>query len=328
MNIIFCGTPDFAVPALKAIYEAGHNIPLVVTMPDKPKGRKGEPAPSPVKVQAMEYGIPVYQPLTLKTDEVYEELAKYQPDVMVVTAYGKIIPKRILDLPKYGCINEHASLLPAYRGAAPIQWAVLDGLEKTGVTIMYMGEGLDTGDMISVVETPIAEDETSESLFDKLAEDGAKLLVETLVSIENGTATRTPQPEESTTPYARMITKADGKIDFNRNTKELECFVRGMNSWPCAYTSVNGKNLKIWKAAIAVVMGENSCVTSEFCPGHEGACGKMPGTVLKADKDGLVVKTKDGALKILELQIEGKKRMDYETFLRGYKLEVGTVLGE
>ena len=309
MRIVFMGTPDFAAEALDAVYKAGHDITLVVTMPDKPKGRKGEPAPSEVKVKALELGLPIYQPTSLKNDEAYERLSDEKPDLIVVTAYGKIIPKRILDLPKYGCINEHASLLPAYRGAAPIQWAILDGLDKTGVTIMYMGEGLDTGDMITKCEVKIEPYDTSESLFDKLSKEGAKLLADTIALIGEGKANRTPQPELSTTPYARMITKADGIIDFNRTAKELDCFVRGMNSWPCAYTHLNGKLLKIWMAG---PLCENS--------------GNEPGTVIKADKDGLYIQTGDGILSVKELQIEGKKKMDYETFLRGCKIETGTKL--
>ena len=310
MKMIFCGTPDFAVPALRELKNAGHDIQLVISMPDKPKGRKGEPTPCPVREEALKLGLPTYTPEKFNTDEVYEKIAALSPDIIIVTAYGKIIPKRVLELPKYGCVNEHASILPAYRGAAPIQWAVLDGCEKTGVTIMQMGEGLDDGDMISVCEVPLEKDETSDSLFDKLAEAGAKLLVNTLEEIGNGTAVRTPQPKERTTPYARMITKADGQIDWNKSAAELERFVRGMNSWPGAYTGLGGKTLKIWKAAVC-----------------DDGSGYEPGTLVKAGKDGFIVATGNGSLELLEVQAEGKKRMNFADFLRGNKVEEQTKLG-
>ncbi len=308
--MIFCGTPDFAVPALRELKNAGHDIQLVISMPDKPKGRKGEPTPCPVREEALRLGLPTYTPEKFNTDEVYEKIRGISPEIIIVTAYGKIIPKRVLELPKYGCVNEHASILPAYRGAAPIQWAVLDGCEKTGVTIMQMGEGLDDGDIISVCEIPIEKDETSDSLFDKLAEEGAKLLVNTLGEIESGKAVRTPQPKESTTAYARMITKADGQIDWSKSAAELERFVRGMNSWPGAYTKLDGKTLKIWKAEVSA---------------EDSGCG--PGTVAKAGKDGLFVQTGNGLLELLEVQLEGKKRMGFADFLRGNKVEELTKLG-
>lgn len=308
--MIFCGTPDFAVPALRELKNAGHDIQLVISMPDKPKGRKGTPTPCPVREEAQKLGLPTFTPEKFNTDEVYEKLRAISPEIIIVTAYGKIIPKRVLELPKYGCVNEHASILPAYRGAAPIQWAVLDGCEKTGVTIMQMGEGLDDGDIISVCEVPIEADETSDSLFDKLADEGAKLLVKTLEEIESGRASRTPQPKESSTAYARMITKADGRIDWNKSAAELERFVRGMNSWPGAYTSLNGKNFKIWKASVT-----------------EETTAAEPGTVVRADKDGLEVQCGTGALKLLEVQLEGKKRMDFEAFQRGFHIEAGEKLG-
>ena len=310
MRMIFCGTPDFAVPALRELKNAGHDIQLVISMPDKPKGRKGEPTPCPVREEALRLGLPTYTPEKFNTDEVYEKIRGISPEIIIVTAYGKIIPKRVLELPKYGCVNEHASILPAYRGAAPIQWAVLDGCEKTGVTIMQMGEGLDDGDIISVCEIPIEKDETSDSLFDKLAEEGAKLLVNTLGEIESGKAVRTPQPKESTTAYARMITKADGQIDWSKSAAELERFVRGMNSWPGAYTKLDGKTLKIWKAE-PVELNTKAA----------------PGTILFIDRDSFTVSCGSGGLRILELQLEGKKRMDTGAFLLGSSLDEGTMLG-
>lgn len=311
MKLIFAGTPDFASEALAALYEAGHDIKAVITMPDKPKGRKGEPVPTPVKEEALKHGTLVMQPVNLKSDEVFEEIKALEPEVIVVSAYGNLVPERILELPKYGCVNEHASLLPAYRGAAPIQWAILDGCEKTGVTIMQMDKGLDTGDMLSFCEVEIAKDETAGSLFDKLSEAGAKLLVRTLEEIENGTITGgTPQPERSTTAYARMITKADGQIDWTRSAAELERFIRGMDPWPAAYTRLNGKTLKIWKADVS-----------------EGETGKEPGTVIFSDKGRVSVQTGSGLLVFREVQLEGKKRMECGSFLCGNAVKEGTVLG-
>ncbi len=311
MKLIFAGTPDFAAAALAALYEAGHEIQAVITMPDKPKGRKGEPVPPPVKEEALKHGTPVMQPLSLKDDTVFEDIKSYGPDAIIVTAYGRILPERILKLPKYGCINEHASLLPAYRGAGPIQWAVLDGCDRTGVTIMQMDAGLDTGDILAFCETPIEKDETTGSLFGKLAEQGAGLLVRTLEEIENGTLKKgVPQPEESPTGYARMITKADGRIDWNRSAAELERFVRGMDPWPASYTKLNGKTLKIWKTEV-----------------REGETGASPGTVVRSEKDRLEVQTGSGILVLKEVQLEGKKRMDCGSFLRGNAVKEGTVLG-
>ena len=311
MKLIFAGTPDFAAAALSALYEAGHEIKAVITMPDKPKGRKGEPVPPPVKEEALKHGTPVMQPLSLKEDEVFEKIKAYSPEAIIVTAYGRILPERILKLPKYGCINEHASLLPAYRGAGPIQWAILDGCEKTGVSIMQMNSGLDTGDILAFCETPIGKNDTTGSLFDKLAEQGAGLLVRTLEQIENGTLTEgVPQPEDSPTEYARMITKSDGRVDWNRSAGELERFVRGMDPWPAAYTKLNGKILKIWKTEV-----------------RAGETGDAAGTIVRSEKDRLEVQTGSGILVLKEVQLEGKKRMDCGAFLRGNAVKEGTVLG-
>lgn len=313
MRVIFMGTPDFSVGTLEALIEAGHEIVLAVTQPDKPRGRGKEMQYSPVKEAALAHDIPVYQPQRIRDAECVEELKKYPADVMVVIAFGQILPKEILDMTKYGCINVHASLLPDYRGAAPIQWAVINGEPVSGVTTMQMDEGLDTGDMIDKVVVPIEKEETGGSLFDKLSIAGAKLCVKVMADLEAGVAGRISQPEESTTPYAKMISKQMGKIDWNRPAKEIEQLVRGLNPWPSAYTSMNGKNLKIWSAEVL-----------EKPEADEAQIGQ----ILRADKNGLLVQTKEGCLNIKELQLEGKKRMDTASFLRGYPVDTGLTLGD
>ena len=310
MRVVFMGTPDFSVGTLEAILAAGHQVAAVVTQPDKPKGRGKALQATPVKEAALAHGLTVYQPRKVREDSFLEELKKINPDVIVVVAFGQIIPRTILELPKFGCINVHASLLPKYRGAAPIQWAVIDGEEVSGVTIMRMDAGLDTGDMLSKVEVPLAEDETGGSLFDKLSEAGARQLVQTLDRLEDGTVQPEKQPEESPTGYARMITKADGLIDWTKDAKSIERLIRGLNPWPSAFTRLEGKNLKIWKAAV-----------------QEQDSGLAPGTVISAGREGLSVQTGQGRLNILELQLEGKKRMEADAFLRGCTLETGAVLG-
>ena len=317
MNIIYMGTPDFAVPPLEALVKAGYEVAAVVTQPDKPKGRGKTLLPTPVKEEALKHGIPVYQPKKVRDPEFVETLKSLNPDVIIVAAFGQIIPKVILDMPKFGCINIHASLLPKYRGAAPIQQAVIDGEKESGVTIMRMGEGLDTGDIISRIVVPLDKDETGGSLFDKLAQKGAELLIQTLPSILDGTAVYEKQPEESPTPYAGMITKQQGLMDFNKSAAELERLVRGMNPWPSAYTFLDGKTLKVWKALV-----ENSGKVS----GNGGKQSALPGTVLSADKAGILVECGDGSLLLTEVQLEGKKRMDAAAFLRGYHVEPGTML--
>ncbi len=306
MNIIFMGTPDFAAEILEALVKSRHKVKLVVSQPDKAKGRSKELVPTEVKAAALRENLPVFQPEKMKTQETFDELKKYDADIIVVAAYGRIIPKNILELPKYGCINLHASLLPKYRGAAPIQWAVLDGEEKTGVTVQQMNEGLDTGDIISVKECVIDKKETSESLFEKLAKLGASLIVETLDKIENGETKPIPQPEMSPTPYARMISKNDGKIDWNWDAEKIERWVRGMNSWPGAFTFAGKNIVKIWDCEIV----------------NKDTADK-PGTITKADKNGLFVQTGKGQISITELQIQGKKRMAFDAFLRGCRWEVG-----
>lgn len=308
MKTVFMGTPDFAVPPLHALIEAGYEVAAVVTQPDKPKGRGKTLLPTPVKEEALMHEIPVYQPQRVrKNPEFLETLKEIDPDIIIVAAFGQIIPKEILELPKFGCINIHASLLPKYRGAAPIQQAVIDGEKESGVTIMQMGEGLDTGDMISKIIIPLAQDETGGSLFGKLAQAGAELLIKTLPSIEQGTAEREKQPEESPTPYAAMITKQMGLMNFSKTAEELERLVRGMNPWPSAYTFINGKTLKVWKCKVS---GEQT--------------DAIPGTVFLTDKEGIHVACEKGTLILTEVQLEGKKRMDTEAFLRGYHIEKGT----
>ena len=309
MKVIFMGTPDFAVGTLEALIEAGHQVNLVVTQPDKPKGRGHAMQYTPVKEVAVKHGIPVYQPIKIRADESVAYLAGIEADVIVVVAFGQIIPKSILEMKKYGCINVHASLLPKYRGAAPIQWAVIEGEKESGVTIMQMDEGLDTGDMLTKTVVPLDEKETGGSLFDKLSAAGAKLCVETLQKIEAGEV----QPEkqgESPTAYAAMLTKYMGKIDWTKDAVSIERLVRGLNPWPSAYTKLNGKTLKIWECKVIPL------------DASKGACGE----ILEVTKDSVIVQTGDGALAIRELQLEGKKRMDAGSFLRGFHVEPGTIL--
>ena len=307
MKIVYMGTPDFAVLPLRAMKEAGFEVAAVVTQPDKPKGRGKTMMPTPVKEEAVALGIPVYQPVKVKEPEFLETLKEIAPDIIVVAAFGQIIPKTILNLPRFGCINIHASLLPKYRGAAPIQQAVIDGEKESGVTIQRMGEGLDTGDMISKAVVVLAPEETGGSLFDKLSKAGADLLVKTLPSIFDGTAVYEKQPEESPTPYASMITKKMGLLDFTKSAEVLERLVRGLNPWPSAYTFLNGKTLKVWKSRVGEEKGS-----------------ALPGTVVKTDKNGIHVACCDKTLILEEIQIEGKKRMDADAFLRGYPVETGT----
>lgn len=314
MRVIFMGTPDFSVGTLEALVAAGHDVCLAVTQPDKPKGRGKEMQFPPVKETAIKHGIPVYQPKKIREPECVEELRKYNADVMVVVAFGQILPKTILEMTPYGCINVHASLLPKYRGAAPIQWSIIEGEAVTGVTTMQMDEGLDTGDMIMKEEVPIAEDETGESLHDKLAAAGAALCVETLKALEDKSAVFEKQGE-SPTAYAKMLTKEMGNIDWNQSAVQIERLVRGLNSWPSAYTRWNGKGMKIWRAK------------AEPGPAGENTAGNgQPGTVTEVRRDSFAVQTGDGVLRVYEVQIPGKKRMETSAFLRGYTMEPGTVL--
>lgn len=307
MRIVFMGTPDFSVPTLEQLIR-NHQVVGVVTQPDKRKGRGKAMAFPPVKEKALEYDIPVYQPVKVREPEFIEELKKMNPDIIVVVAFGQILPEEILNLPPYGCVNVHASLLPKYRGAAPIQWAVIDGEKETGVTTMYMAKGLDTGDMLDKVVVPIDPKETGESLHDKLSEAGGRLILETLTKLENGTAVRIPQ-NDAESCYAKMLTKELGEIDWNQSAAAIERLIRGLNSWPSAYTHLDGKILKIWDADV-----------------EEGQADVAVGTVTEVKKDCFYVQTGDGRLKINEIQLQGKKRMAVQAFLLGYKIEKGTVL--
>lgn len=307
MKIIFMGTPDFAAASLEALIASRHEIQAVVTQPDKPKGRKGELTPSPVKVVAEEKGIKVYQPLKVRDEEFVETLRAYNPDVIVVVAFGQIIPLSILKMPKYGCVNIHGSLLPKYRGAAPIQWAVLDGEKETGITTILMDEGIDTGDILLKKTIKIDTDETSGSLFDKLMALGAETILETLDELEKGSLTPIKQGE-SPTAYAKMLTKAMGLIDFTRSAKELDCFVRGMDPWPSAYTLLAGKTLKLWK--VRAVEG-----------------GGKAGSVIEIGKESFTIACGEGAIEVFEVQLEGKKRMSAGDFLKGSTLNIGQELG-
>ena len=292
MKIVYMGTPDFAVAPLAALAENGYEVEAVITQPDKPKGRGKTMMPTPVKEEALKHGIPVLQPVKVRDPEFVEELKNLAPDIIIVAAFGQIIPKSILDMPRFGCINIHASLLPKYRGAAPIQQAVIDGEKESGVTIMQMGTGLDTGDMISRIVVPLAKDETGGSLFDKLAQAGAELLVQTLPSIFD------------------MISKKMGLLDFSKNAEELERLVRGLDPWPSAFTFINGKTLKVWKSSVL-----------------EKQAQEAPGTVIAADKGGIQVACGQKVLVLHEVQLEGKKRMEADAFLRGYHIEEGEKLG-
>lgn len=311
MNVIFMGTPEFSVPVLQGLIDSEeHTVTAVVTQPDKARGRSGKLVFTPVKEVAVDNDIPVYTPVKIKDPEFVKTLRQIPCDVIVVVAFGQILSKDILDMPAYGCINVHASLLPRWRGAAPMQWAILEGDEKTGVTTMQMAEGLDTGDMLLKREVILDPEETGGSLFDRLSEVGAELLIETLEKLERNEIIPEKQPELSPTPYASQMTKEMGRIDWNQDAVKIERLIRGLNPWPSAYTKLGEKTLKIWVAQV-----------------EEGDSKKEAGTVIRADKKGLFVQTGKGVLKILELQLEGKKRMTADAFLRGYPIREETVLG-
>ena len=316
------GTPDFSVPVLTAMKEAGHDMLAAVTQPEKPKGRGKEMQMTPVKAKALELGIPVLQPKRVRDPEFVEQLRELKPDVMVVVAFGQILTKEVLEVPKYGCINVHASLLPMYRGAAPIQYVILNGEKETGVTTMFMDEGLDTGDMLLKTVVPITADETGGTLHDKLSAAGAELLIRTLEQMEAGTLQRIPQTGE--TCYVGTLKKSMGEMDWSRPAEELERQVRGLNPWPSAYTFLNGKTLKIWKAEVL----HTEAVSSQEAEEPEAlADRKSCGSVIVISRDSIQVQTGDGILAIRELQLEGKKRMTADAFLRGYPVEAGTILG-
>ena len=307
MKIVFMGTPDFAVPSLQALLDAGHEVCAVYTQPDKPQGRKQVLTAPPVKELALQQGIPVYQPATLKNEDEQAKLRALAPDAIIVVAYGKLLPKAVLDIPPRGCINVHGSLLPRWRGAAPIQWSVIAGDQKAGVTTMQMAEGLDTGDMLLTYETAVGARETAGELFDRLAQAGANLLVETLEKLDR----ITPRPQDdSQSCYAHMLDKAMAVIDWTKSAREIDCLVRGLNPWPVALTTLAGARLKIYAAEPA-----------------EGS-GK-PGEVLESEpKKGLVVACGSGALALHEVQLVGGKRMQSADFLRGHAVPKGSILGE
>lgn len=307
MRIVFMGTPDFSVPTLEALVQGGHQVIAAVTQPDKPKGRGKSVLMTPVKEKALELSIPVYQPEKVRDPEFIEILKAMDPDVMVVVAFGQLLPKSVLEIPRYGCVNVHASLLPKYRGAAPIQWAVIDGEIESGVTTMFMDEGLDTGDILEMKKITLDENETGGSLFDKLSKLGGELILSTLEKLENGTAVRTPQGETQTN-YAKMLKKSMGEIDWTMEAVTIERLIRGLNPWPSAYTYLDGKTLKIWSARVLE-------------PEKTG----QPG-LLHAGKESLLVETGKGILSIEELQLEGKKKMDTASFLRGFSVTDKTLL--
>ena len=318
MKIIFMGTPDFAASALEKIVEAGHEITLVVTQPDKPKGRSGELQVSDVKACALKHGFPVFQPERIKLPENVAYLKNYEADIYVVAAFGQILSQEILDIPKFGCVNIHASLLPKYRGAAPIQQAIIDGCEKTGVTIMQMAAGMDTGDILLQREIPIDDNETGGGLFDKLSELGAELIAEALPKIERGELTPVPQDEKLATKCGKL-SKNMGKIDFNKSAVTIRNLVRGLNPWPSAYTRLDGKMLKIWSAD--AIDDKN---VKEIAGNVEVLKNAAPGTVSFVTKDAVGVATGKGTLVLKEVQLEGKKRMLVKDFLLGNKVEIGT----
>ncbi len=308
MKVIFMGTPDFAVPTLLALKESKHQVIAVVTQPDKPKGRGKEMQPPPVKIAAAEAGIPVFQPVKVREEAFVNQIKEWGPDAIIVAAFGQLLPKAILEIPKYGCINVHASLLPKYRGAAPIQYAVINGEKASGVTAMYMEEGLDTGDILKQKEIALEEKETGDSLHNKLAMLGGELILSVLEELENGTAIRIPQKDEEAC-YVKMLKKEMGHINFAMPAIQIERLIRGLNSWPSAYTYMNGKTLKIWEADV---------LEEEY----QGEAGEIVGIT----KEQVLVKTGKGTLSLKEVQLEGKKRMEISAFLRGFPLKIGAIL--
>ncbi|KOR88541.1 methionyl-tRNA formyltransferase [Paenibacillus solani] len=312
MNIVFMGTPAFAVPSLEMLLAEGYSIAAVVTQPDRPQGRKKVLTPTPVKEAALRHGIPVLQPQRLRSPEAVAELAEYKPDLIITAAYGQILPKSVLDMPALGCLNVHGSLLPAYRGGAPIQRSIINGESVTGITLMYMAEGLDTGDMIAKAEVPIQDDDTAGTMFEKLSTVGAELLLRELPRLLQGKVEAEPQ-EESKATYAPNLTRDDEKIDWSRTSREIYNQIRGLVPYSGGFTLWNGDVFKVWAAANpgSVQVSSND---------------EQPGTVLKLDDKGIVVGTGDGTLTLLTVQPSGKKAMDAAQFVRGTSLTVGTVL--
>lgn len=309
MNIVFMGTPDFAVPTLKSLIESQHSVVGVFSQPDKKKGRGHQVSFTPVKEVAVANDIPVFQPTSLRNEEAFSLIKELNPDLIVVVAYGKILPKEILEFPQYGCINVHASLLPKYRGAGPIQWSVLNGEEKTGITTMYMADGIDTGDMLLKRETNIGANETASELHDRLSDMGGPLLIETLKALEDGTLTRIPQ-NDADASHAPMLSKELSQIDFNKSAKEVHHQICGLSEWPCAQTSLNGKRLKIYRSEVVEI--ENATQAGEIINLKQCIVGCGNNT----------------AIKLVEVQYEGSKRMGGADFLRGQRVSIGDKLGE
>lgn len=305
-NIIFMGTPDFAVPCLDKLNQ-NYNVTAVITQPDRPKGRGQHLAKSPVKIYAEEHDLPVYQPEKIKTAEFTEKLRKMQPDLIIVVAFGQILSQEILDIPKFGCINVHASLLPRWRGAAPIHWSIIGGDKETGVTTMYMDAGLDTGDMILKAITPITSEMTTAQLHDTLMMQGANLLIETIQSIENGTVSREKQ-DDSLSCYAKMLNNDNCRIDWTKSAQEIHNLVRGLNSWPIAYTTLNGKKFKIWQTKIIDV----------------DTTGKTPGQIIDLTKKGIIVTTGNGAIELLQIQPPNKAKMPASSYINGHRQELSS----
>ncbi len=317
MNIIYMGTPDFSVKALESIVKAGHDVKLVVTQPDKVRGRGNEVSFCPVKQCALDLGLEVFQPEKIREPESVERLKSIDADIYVVAAFGQILTQEILDIPRYGCVNIHASLLPKYRGAAPIQWSILDGQEKTGVTIMQMDKGIDTGDILLQKSMDIDRKETGAGLFDKLAVLGSEAIVEALDLIEKGDIHPIPQDNNEAT-HVGMLSKGMGHINWNTDAAVIERYIRGLNSWPGTYTYLDGRLLKIWDADV--------CESAEFTHIYKKK-DFTPGEVLKADKTGIYVAAGDKVLIIKSLQAEGKKRMEAGAFLLGNAIKTGAILG-
>ncbi|MVO99230.1 methionyl-tRNA formyltransferase [Paenibacillus lutrae] len=314
MKIVFMGTPDFAVLPLQTLLEGGYEVAAVITQPDRPKGRKRILTPPPVKVEAEKHGIPVFQPEKLRTSDTVDEIRRIQPDLIVTAAYGQILPKAVLDIPRLGCINIHASLLPKYRGGAPIHHAIIRGEQVTGVTIMYMAVGLDTGDMISKIEVAIGDEDTTGTMFEKLSRAGADLLKRTLPELSAGTVTPVVQNEEEAI-YSPNIGREDERIDWTKPSRAIWNQVRGLNPFPGAYTTWNGEVLKVW-----------SCAKPE--DGEAGSAAAAAGTIIRADENGIEVATGDGSVVLLTVQPSGKKAMDVAQLVRGTSIAPGTKLGE
>lgn len=317
MNIVFMGTPDFAVPSLEALIEQGYNVVGVVTQPDRPQGRKKILTPTPVKEAALKHGLPVLQPQRMRAPEAVEELAALSPDLIVTAAYGQILPAAVLEMPKYGCLNVHGSLLPKYRGGAPIQRSIINGEKETGITLMYMAEGLDTGDMIAKAVLPIEDEDTSGSVFSKLSIAGAKLLIEQLPRVLDGTADRIPQKEEDSS-YARNLTREDERIDWNASSRDIFNRVRGLVPFSGGFTLWNDEIFKVWEIAKPSQAGEGN--------GSQGSSGQAPGTVLNVSANGIEVKTGDGSVVLTRVQPAGKKAMEASEFVRGGQMKKGAVL--